>query len=128
MNTTMGTEVSNELEAMQHVTRALARLADNQSRVRVLQWAADHVRRAQEATPRATAKAAAGDPAVSIDGLSELFPSLGRTRRQERDYGDDLSVELPDDGPQEASAEPLDALIRGLAADLAQFATAYQHA
>ncbi len=139
----MGTDVSTELAAMQAVGNALAQLPDNQSRVRVLRWATDHVRRSEarvhpgmrlhlvpapEPEAARPAPQASEDPIVAIDGLADLFPSLGVHIRQNRER-DDLSFNGWEDTDSEpASAEPLDALIRTLAEDLGQFAIAWQHA
>jgi hypothetical protein len=120
-------DVSTELAVMQSVGNALAQLPDAQSRARVLRWAANRVWMAAEvATPSASARRAAADPGLSVDGLSDLFPEMAASPRRERDAHPDLQaaggLDLND------SLESLDTLIKGLAAELGQFAIDWQHA
>jgi hypothetical protein len=125
----MAVDVAMELAVMQSVGNALAQLPDAEARLRVLGWAADRVRVARERTEALDASRRlqpAADPVVSIDGLTDQFPSLAVHIRETADRdGLDLG---PFDGSGPQMSESLAAQIRGLAADLGQFAIDWRHA
>jgi hypothetical protein len=118
---------------MQTIGDTLARLPDNETRVRVLQWATARLRKASEQATTAGSipvrapqpvSPASKDPIVSIEGLTEMFPNLALRIR--RDQDENLRFDGLDE--RRASPEPLDRLIRTLADDLGQFAVDWQRA
>jgi hypothetical protein len=75
--------MTDEVEAIRAVGRALAQLSDDASRVRVLRWAAERFQiDATVSVARSTASSVntanldATDPTLSMDGLHELFPAV----------------------------------------------------
>ena len=103
--------MTDEVEAIRTVGRALAKLPDDASRVRVLRWAAERFE-IEDALAPAVAPAAAivnatavegPDLTLSMDGLSDLFPARNEQSRA-RDFESDL---LTLDTAQLAAAAPI---------------------
>ncbi len=108
----MPMDISAELAVMQSVGNALAQLPDAESRLRVLRWAADRVRIAEQ-------QALAQRPQDPRGG-DEAFPALAIHIRQDMD-GEALDVTPAERRRLCAGDESLDTLIRTLAAELGQF-------
>lgn len=94
--------MTDEIEAIRAVGRALAQLPDVASRVRVLRWAAERFE--IDATLGAAAAGfvhhaaqanEAADPMLSVDGLQDLFKA--RVAPPVNDSADDLRLESTDD-------------------------------
>jgi hypothetical protein len=117
-------ELNAELDAMQTIARALLRVGDPHTRLRVLRWTNDRFN-AVPAAIAATSPAAAAanarpavapDPTLTLDAL-ELFP--------------DTAAEMPATNMVVVSASvepPLDSLVRGFASDFRALALQWQRA
>jgi hypothetical protein len=100
-----------EVEAIRIVGRALAKLPDDASRVRVLRWAAERFQIEAALAPAAAPAAAivnataveGPDLTLSMDGLSDLFPARNEQSRA-RDFESD---QLTLDTAQLAAAAPI---------------------
>jgi hypothetical protein len=111
-------ELNVELDAMQTIARALIRVGDPHTRLRVLRWTNE---RFNAAAPVLAAAADAGpavapDPTLTVDAL-ELFP--------------DVAAEMPAAHAAALSAAvepPLDSLVRGFASDFRALAVQWQRA
>ena len=115
--------MTDEVEAIRTIGRALAQLPDAASRVRVMRWASERFQidvavvaaRAASAVSAATAPHAAvarqqdmPDPTLSMEGLSDFFSANTDT---DRDRGHDADVmmaaaELDDEAPLFVDPEP----------------------
>jgi len=75
--------MTEEVEAIRAVGRALAQLPDAAARVRVMRWAAERFQiettvaavAVASASPVTTATVKPPDPTLSMDGVTELFPA-----------------------------------------------------
>jgi hypothetical protein len=141
--------VAAELDAMQAIAAALARVPDPQARLRVLRWAADRFQPAaaaalpqQPAEAAAPAAIASADASLSIDSLHDLFDAPLPI-----DTLDDVSgmfetpvrasaaraaaapkpASEPRKQPREEPAR-LDTLVRGFASELQRLAMEWQSA
>jgi transcription elongation factor Elf1 len=90
--------MTDEVDAIRTVGRALARLRDDASRVRVLRWAAERFQIEAALAPAVAPTAAAAvttatdegpDLTLSMDGLSDLFPA-----RKEQDRTQEFDPDL----------------------------------
>jgi hypothetical protein len=120
-------EVSTELAVMQAVGNALAQLPDAESRLRVLQWAADRVRIAHEQVllSPCSLDPAPSDQMIPMEASGEAIPNLAIHIRQ----GGDLVWTA--DGPIACSVdhdESVDVLMRALAAAFGRFAIDWRRA
>ena len=98
--------VTDEVEAIRAVGRALAQLPDAASRVRVLRWASERFQidvtvGAVNVTATSHAamieRAEAHDPTLSMDGVHQLFPAVV----------DDYDSAIVDDAPLFVEIEPI---------------------
>jgi transcription elongation factor Elf1 len=103
--------MTDEVEAIRTVGRALAKLRDDTSRVRVLRWAAERFQIEDALAPAAAPAAAVVNAAtvegpdltLSMDGLADLFPTR-REQSRARDFESDL---LTLDTAQFGAAAPI---------------------
>ncbi|HEV8346952.1 MAG TPA: hypothetical protein VGQ16_10280 [Vicinamibacterales bacterium] len=112
--------MTDEVEAIRTIGRALAQLPDAASRVRVMRWASERFQIdvavvAARAASAATAPHAAvarqqdmHDPTLSMEGLSDFFPANTDTDRDRRDDADVMmaAAELDDEAPLFVDPEP----------------------
>jgi hypothetical protein len=117
-------ELNAELDAMRTIARALLRVGDPQTRLRVLRWTNERFNAAPAAMAAMPVVAAAvnprpavvPDPTLTVDAL-ELFP--------------DTAAEMPAANAMVVSASlepPLDSLVRGFASDFRALALQWQRA
>src|SRR5262245_18619960 len=110
-------ELAIELDALQAIGRALARVNDPKTRRRILQWANERFGEMPSAPIHEERPAAAADPSLTVDGV-ELF---GETPQPAELAPAPARAPSRDD-------QPLDALVRGFASDIRQLAVLWQGA
>jgi hypothetical protein len=116
-------ELNAEIDAMQTIARALLRVGDPRTRLRVLRWTNERFNAAPAAMAAMPVAAAVNarpavvpDPMLTVDAL-ELFP--------------DPAAEMPASNAVGVSAPvepPLDSLVRGFASDFRALALQWQRA
>jgi hypothetical protein len=111
-------EVSVELEVMQTIADALARLRDPQAQWRVLCWTTDRLLAAPTDLAADLVLDAVAEPALEVDELHDLFEVLPG----------EPPAELPRPARQAVGEEPLDSLVRGFATELQRLALEWQSA
>ena len=112
------TDVISEVHVMLEVAQALERLEDPAARQRVLHWLTERYQNDIVPAParaEAASHTTAADPSLTVDGLSEFFPSGGA------DADDDLRSPEP-------APVGVEHMIRGFADDFRRFALEWQGA
>jgi len=103
-----------ELEVMQTIAVALARLRDPGAQWRVLCWITERMLATPTDVGADLVVDAPADPASEVDALHDLF--------------EEPTTELPRPAPQAVREEPLDSLVLGFATELQRLALEWQSA
>jgi hypothetical protein len=103
--------LTEELEAMAAIGRALNRIADPGVRQRVLHWAVERFQAAEAPGVSPSARVPYADPALAVDSIGDMFAD----DRKERQQG--LELVTPSDRPVESMLRSFVADFQRLAAD-----------
>lgn len=119
-------DVTVELEVIQSVGRALARLSDAEAQHRVIRWINDRFQ--QTDPPSSTHQKGPGamtlaDPFLGVDELSDLFEDANPMMHSEMVEREALAL-----APEPEPDAGLDSLVRGFVSDFQRVALAWQGA
>ena len=115
-------ELTNELEVMAAIGRALGTLPDDDARQRVLRWACE--RFGIDSIPESTlfpdgvvsrAVSAANDPALKLDSIDDMFEAAPTAE-------DDLALPPTLPAKDDTSKQPVEAVLRSFVAEFQRFA------
>jgi len=117
-------DLTVELDALQAIGQALARVQDPKTRRRIIHWANERFCEAVE-TPVEIRQSPEDDPALTVDGV-ELFGETAPP--DEMDVSITSTVEAITAVDTSGDDQSLDSLLRAFAGDIRRLATLWQSA
>ena len=119
-------DLTLELDALQAIGQALARVQDPKTRRRILLWANERFCEAVE-TPVEIRQSPEDDPALTVDGI-EFFGETAPPDPDEMDVSITSNVAAIEALDTSDDDQSLDSLLRAFAGDIRRLATLWQSA